>query len=54
MDTRALADLYIAFYFQHDNRFAHHGAANALLIGNKTLGRQFVTDQIHAVLDAAF
>ncbi len=53
MDTRALAHFDVAFHFQHDDRFAHHGAAYALLIGNKTLSRQFVTDKVHAGLNAA-
>ena len=54
VNAGAFAYLNVAFHFQHDDRFTHHGAADAFFIRDKALGGQFITDKIDTLLDAIF
>jgi hypothetical protein len=54
MNAGAFTHFDVTFYLQHDDGFTNHGAAHALLIGNKTLCRQLIAHQINALLDAIF
>ena len=54
VDPGAFAYVDVAFHFQHDDRFAHHGTADVHLFGNVALGRQLIAHRVSAAFDTLF